>query len=398
MNVKLNDSGVPILKQKTFGQKVKSFLLWAILVILTLAAALLVYLCIAGASEMAALTTLKQVSNHPYYTMTYENFDYSDMVTKELGSNDAVIKYYKSKFFSGLSGMFPGENKNDYATKGSIAFYGRSYTSDYMKGRMYNSYDVPILMVTAKPENGYKSWNIIDMTDVGLSSRQEIDAWFNNSFQTIAATYCVSEGINSELFSVSLISCPVAECDDTPLVNITPFMAVRLMLDRAATVDSAIELLSGYDIDFSSGPYHFLISEKSGNSAIVEYVNGKMSVTYPVVDTKTHHQICTNKMEDKTVRTADKDYSDRFQELSLYRLFDSTLSNSYSSGLGQAPAYMDILMADKSKALKETNEEHFGTNMYGTQYTVLYDFFRMKMHIVIGGDTKAQSYTYDLTV
>ncbi len=394
MNVQLNDSGVPILKQKTFVQKVKTFLLWAILVVLTLAAALLVYLCFAGASEMAALTTLKQVSDHPYYTMTYENFDYSDMVTQELGNNDAVIKYYKTKFFKGLSGLIPGENKNDYATKGSMAFYGRTFTNTYMKGRIYNSYDVPIMMVTAKPENGYKSWNIIDMTDLGLKSQQEIDPWFNNSFQTVAATYCVSEGINSELFSVSLISCPVAECDDTPLVNITPFMAVRLMLDRAATVDSAIELLTGYDIDFSSGAYHFLISEKYGNSAIIEYVDGKMSVTF--CDPTIHHQICTNKMEDKNVRAADKDYSDRYQELSLYKDFNNVLTSSYDSGLGQAPAYMDLMMADKSKPLKETGEEHFNTTMYGTQYTVLYDYFKMKMHIVIGGDTKAQSYTYDL--
>lgn len=396
MNVQLNDSGVPILKQKTFGQKVKSFLLWTILAVLTVAAALLVYLCIAGASEMAALTTLKQVSNHPYYTMTYENFDYSDMVTKELESNDAAIKYFKSKFFKGLSGIIPGENQNDYATKGSIAFYGRTFTNTYMKGRIYNSYNVPILMVTAKPENGYKSWNIIDMSDVGLQSQQEIDAWFNNSFQTVAATYCVSEGINSELFSASLISCPVAECDDTSLVNITPFMAVRLMLDRAATVDSAIDLLKGYDIDFSSGAYHFFISEKHGNSAIIEYIDGKMSITYTA--SNIHHQICTNKMEDKTVRAADKDYSDRYQELTLYRVFNTDLTNSYTSGLGQAPAYMDLLMADKSKPMKETTEEHFGTNMYGTQYTVLYDFLKMKMHIVIEGDTKAQSYTYDLTV
>ena len=108
MNVQLNDSGVPILRQKTFVQKVKTFLLWTILVIMTLAAALLVYLCLAGASEMAALTTLKKVSDHPYYTMEYENFDYSDLLTEECDSNDAVIKFYKSKFFKGISGVFPG--------------------------------------------------------------------------------------------------------------------------------------------------------------------------------------------------------------------------------------------------------------------------------------------------
>ena len=128
MNVQLNDSGVPILREKTFAQKVKSFLLWTILVILTLAAALLVYLCIAGASEMAALTTFKKVSSHPYYTMEYDNFEYSDLLTKECEDNDGVIKYFKSKFFKGLSGLLPGECENDYVVKGSLAFASRTMT------------------------------------------------------------------------------------------------------------------------------------------------------------------------------------------------------------------------------------------------------------------------------
>jgi len=394
MNVQLNDSGVPIIRQKTLAQKVKTFLLWTILVILTIAAVLLVYLCVVGASEMAALTTLKKISDQPYYTMTYENFDYSDMVNQEVQDNGAMIEFYKKKFFKGLSGALPGEYENDYFTKGSLAFYGRTFTSDYMRGRIYNSYDAPLLMVTAKPENGYKSWNLIDMSDVGMLSGQDIDPWASNTFQTVAATYCVSEGINSELFGASLISCPVAECDDTPLVNISPFMAIRLMLDRAATVDSAIELLKDYDIDFSCGTYHFFISEKAGKSAIIEYVNGSMSVKYR--KSGIFHQICTNRMEDSSVSASNRDYGNRYEENSLLTAFDGTLTNSYEHGLGQAPAWMDIIMLDNSHEMKSTGEEHAGTDQYGTLYTVLYDFIKMRIHVVVKGDSKSQSYTYEL--
>ena len=116
MNVQLNDSGVPIIRQKTFAQKVKGFLLWTILILLTIAAALLVYLCVAGASEMAALTTLKKVSSHPYYTMSYDNFNYDDMLYKELPNNNEVVQYYKKKFFKSASGFFPGE-KGSYVAQ-----------------------------------------------------------------------------------------------------------------------------------------------------------------------------------------------------------------------------------------------------------------------------------------
>ena len=394
MNVQLNDSGVPILKQKTFGQKVKSFLLWTILVILTIAAALLVYLCFAGASEMAALTTLKKVSSHPYYTMTYDNFDYSDLVTKECDSNDAVIKYFKAKFFKGLAGVFPGGAENDPVTKGSLAFSSRTVVNAQVRGRICNSYDTPIVMVTAKPENGYKSWNIVDMADVGMMSGKSIDQWYSNAFQTVAATYCVSEGLNSEFFGVSLISCPVAECDDTSKVNLTPFLAVRLLLDRAATVESAVTLLKEYDIDFSCGTYHFFVSDKEGNSAVIEYVGGKMSVTYQ--DPQVHHQVCTNKMEDGTVRTAEKDYSNRFKEISLYESFNKTFNSMYDIGLGVDRTYAGLMLNDAAQSMAPSDEEHFGTNMYGTQYTVTYDSGKMQMRIVIENDTKSQSYTYDL--
>ena len=394
MNVQLNDSGVPIIRQKTFAQKVKTFLLWTILVILVIAAGLLVYLCLVGASEMAALTTLKKISDQPYYTMTYENFDYSDMANREVPDNGAMIDFYKKKFFKVFSDALPGEYKNDYFTKGSLAFYGRSFTADYMRGRIYNSYDAPVLMVIAKPENGYKSWNLIDMSDVGMLSGQDIDPWVSNTFQTVAATYCVSEGINSELFGASLISCPTADCKDTSLVNITPFMAIRLMLDRAATVDSAIDLLKDYDIDFSCGTYQFFISEKKGKSAIIEYVGGSMSVIYH--KSGVFHQICTNRMEDPSLRAAEKDYSNRYEENTLYTVFDRDLTASYDSGLGQALSYMKLLMIDKSSPMKTVDEYHAGTDQYGTLYIVLYDFLRMKMHVIVKGDTKSQSYTYDL--
>lgn len=249
-------------------------------------------------------------------------------------------------------------------------------------------------MIITKPENGYKSWNIIDMADVGMDANTTIDQWYANTFQTVAASYCVSEGINSEFFGVSLISCPVAECDDTSLVNITPFMAVRLMLDRAATVDSAIELLKEYDIDFSSGSYHYLISDKNGDSAVIEYIDGKMSVTYSADGVC--HQVCTNKMEDKTVQSASKDYSNRYEEISLYSLFEKTLDSQEKESIGTYPGYALVLFGDSSKSLKETTESHFGSNKYGTLYYVVYDSNKMRMQIVIDGDANNQQYTYDL--
>ena len=57
-----------------------------------------------------------------------------------------------------------------------------------------------------------------------------------------------------------------------------------------------------------------------------------------------------------------------------------------------------LMLKDSAKEAVATDEEHFGTKMYGTQYTVLYESSKMVMRIIIEGDSKSQSYTYDLTV
>lgn len=395
MNVQLNDSGVPIIKEKTLAQKIKGLILWIILIILTIAAALLVYLCVAGASEMAALTTVKQISDHPYYTMTYENFDYSELLNEELSDNNAVIQYYKNKFFKSAAAIVPGKNENENIPKGSVAFFGRTFIDTYMKGRIYNSYDAPLAMIITKPENGYKAWNIVDLSDVGLQSEENLDQWYSNAFQTVAASYCVSEGINQEGLSVSLISCPTANCTDSQKANITPSLAVRLMLDRAATVQNAIDVLDGYDIDFSGGAYHFFVSEKTGNSAVIEYVNGKMSVTYP--ESESYHQVCSNKMEDTSVASSMKDFGDKYSETTLYNQLNKELSSAEKNGSGMSQDYAQDRIQKLSSNFKEVSEEYCGTKQYGTLYTVFYDTAKMTMHIVIANDTKTQSYTYDLT-
>ncbi|WP_239161494.1 linear amide C-N hydrolase [Acrocarpospora phusangensis] len=54
---------------------------------------------------------------------------------------------------------------------------------------------------------------------------------------------------------------------------------IRLMLDRAATVPEAIALMGRYTLDFSGGPQlHYLIADRTGRSAVVEYGDGRMNV------------------------------------------------------------------------------------------------------------------------
>lgn len=67
---------------------------------------------------------------------------------------------------------------------------------------------------------------------------------------------------------------------NTEKTDLTIVSAIRLLLDKAATVDEAIELLKQYDMNSSIGTSHHLaISDARGRSVVVEYINNEMIVT-----------------------------------------------------------------------------------------------------------------------
>ena len=66
------------------------------------------------------------------------------------------------------------------------------------------------------------------------------------------------------------------------LVLYERIQTMRMLLDKCATTQEAIEMLAQYDMHSSAGmPYHLLTSDKSGHTAVIEWPDQKM----PLVDT-----------------------------------------------------------------------------------------------------------------
>jgi len=74
---------------------------------------------------------------------------------------------------------------------------------------------------------------------------------------------------------------------DNGKTDLLLFLAVRAMLDKCATVDECIALLENYDIHTQfDTPFHLLISDTSGKSVVVEWIDNQMNVL--------DHNYCTN--------------------------------------------------------------------------------------------------------
>ena len=167
--------------------------------------------------------------------------------------------------------------------------------------------------------------------------------------QVFAALYAPLDGMNEKglAVSVNMIQDTAAINQNTGKDGITTTTAIRLMLNKAATVDEALRLLEQYDLHGSLGMMiHFVIADNSGRGVAVEYINNEIVVTEtPVVtnfylaegskqgigtqQSHTRFDILTKALSDHTAMTMD-DVRDALDSVSKHN-FGSGESTEWSA-------------------------------------------------------------------
>ncbi len=160
---------------------------------------------------------------------------------------------------------------------GCSTFSVPSPDGDALFGRNFDWYKCDALIVEAHPENGYTSLSTVNMDFVNEYIKR-----LPESIRTLVSLYAPLDGMNEKGLCASVLMIEDSDSinQDTDKPDITTTTAIRLLLDKAATVDEAVSLLEQYDMHSSMGwMIHFMLSDAEGNSAAVEYVNGEMVVT-----------------------------------------------------------------------------------------------------------------------
>lgn len=118
---------------------------------------------------------------------------------------------------------------------------------------------------------------MVDISYLGFSNKEPSQV---ERRALLVAPYFPFDGMNEYGLTVGLMAVPYADGGNEPQkVTIGGLHAVRLMLDYAKNVEEALALLQNYNIDFRGGPpLHYLVSDSSGNSAVVEFINGEMRI------------------------------------------------------------------------------------------------------------------------
>lgn len=220
------------------------------------------------------LRTFKKISVSPLYTMDYTADYQLDRLLKMGAGSDTEFANNVCKIL--LNGL-PVKIKPEGACSTFVAttpddhkLFARNF--DYKSGMA--------MLIKAKPKNGYRSIALSNLGHIGFYEKHLPEKGLISRFRTLAAVYSPLDGMNEKGFAVAVnTAMEQVTCQNTGKTPVMTTLAIRLLLDRAANVEEAIGILKNIDMR-SSGKigYHFHLADRSGDSAIVEYIENKMIV------------------------------------------------------------------------------------------------------------------------
>lgn len=144
----------------------------------------------------------------------------------------------------------------------------------------------PVVVCNTAPADGYRSVSIISMSLLKYPKGSLSDGQTDVSLLA-AAPYLLMDGMNEKGLAICVLYLDPSdtlngmwyggtEQYDRHKHDIMTTIAMRLVLDRAASVDEALALLNQYNMFANEknpkSSYHFLLGDKSGKSVVMEYI------------------------------------------------------------------------------------------------------------------------------
>ena len=255
-------------------KKFLKILKWILIVLLALVIAVVGGFAFMYRSELKTLFSIEQVEGTDFFTMEYSG-DYGLDEFLQVGADsDAALKeFIISRLLKGIPIDF------ELPELGCSTFAAKLSNGDSVYGRNFDEIACPSMMVITRPENGYASISMVNLSYIGFSDNYLPDSMLN-SILALAAPYVPLDGVNEKGLTAGMLfisSAPTNQTGDK--IDITTTSAVRMILDKCATVDEAVEMLSNYNMHSSAGGcFHFHIADAQGGSVVVEYVKDEMMV------------------------------------------------------------------------------------------------------------------------
>lgn len=234
----------------------------------------------------------------------------------------------------------------------------------FVFGRNFDWDKCNALVLKTNPAKGYKSISTvnIDFIKAGAGS---FSALLSDGLVNKIAAYAPLDGMNEKglCVSVNMIQDSERTNQNTSKPDITTTTAIRLLLDKAATTDEAVELLKKYDFHPSFGfCVHFAICDTYGKAVAVEYIDNEISIIEtPIL---TNFYVTSGKKYGIGTNQSHQ----RFEKLEKVVLNPSTSSGTASTNVGTTSS----TISDVAKIMESVSKHNYN-EFESTEWSVIFD-------------------------
>lgn len=189
-------------------------------------------------------SSLRQLDDHPLWTMRYEG-DYDPL--KQVSQPTPTTPF-------GCS-LFATNDAND-------PLFARNFDWD----------PAPAMLLFTDPSDGYASVSMVDLSYLGVTDPAAEPEKLTN------APLLPFDGMNEKGLAIGLAAVDDAQPASRPdRPTVGSVRIIRLVLDKASTVEEAKQVFEDHNVDFDGGPpLHYLVADATGKSAAIEFVDGEV--------------------------------------------------------------------------------------------------------------------------
>ena len=220
--------------------------------------------------RIATLDTIQKLTDYDDYNLYSMEVLYDYDLDRLTPTGEITTQELMELYFSEAA---PGYDFNYTAPNygGCSAFSLSTEDGSVLFGRNYDfKFDTSCMAVYCHPEGGYASVAHAALNNVGADDPDSSEA---AKVACLISPFICIDGINEKGLGISVLtvnSDPIAQNTGKPVLGTT--MLIRVVLDKAASTEEAVELLENYDMFGIAGrDYHFYITDISGDSRAVEF-------------------------------------------------------------------------------------------------------------------------------
>ena len=264
--------------------KIFSIVLTSILALLLVLAAIFSIIFRNEISSISSIKILKpRVENTlqgGIYEMTFNgDYYFDDYLAQGGAKNDReLLDFIMKKMTKGLLNLSIKTSKI-----GCSSFTATKPNGEHLFARNYDLYSTNTCIVRIKGNrNRHASISTTDLSFINIPNNQNVNNLISRAY-CLAAPYASLDGINDAGVSCGIYMTyqgngknVIATDQNTELPDISPTALIRLILDCADSLEEAVEFARSYDMHDSAGTsFHIMVADRSGRSAILEWVNAK---------------------------------------------------------------------------------------------------------------------------